>query len=40
MLMKRESSREIFEKFLNISFYENPFSGRRVVTRGRKDGRT
>jgi hypothetical protein len=30
ILMKRELSRQIFEKYLNIKFNENPSSGSRV----------
>jgi len=33
-------SRQIFEKFSNIKFHENPSSGSRVVPCGRIDGRT
>jgi hypothetical protein len=40
ILMKLEFSRKIFEKFLNIKFYENPPSWSRVIPRGRTDGRT
>jgi len=35
--MKLEFSRQIFEKYSNIKFHENPYSGSRVV---RADGRT
>jgi len=38
--MKREFSRQIFEKYRNIKFYENPASERRVAPCGRTDGRT
>ena len=38
--MKVESSRQIFEKFQNIKFHENPFSGSQVVPCGGTDGRT
>ena len=37
ILMKLEFSRQIFEKYSSIKFYENPSSGRRVVTCGRTD---
>ena len=30
----------VFEKFSNIEFRETPYSGSRVVPRGRTDGRT
>jgi len=36
--MKLEFSQQIFEKYSNIKFYENPFSGSRVVLCGWKDG--
>jgi len=35
--MKLESSRQIFEKYLNIKFHENPSSGSRVSPCGRTD---
>jgi hypothetical protein len=35
ILMKLEYSQNIFEKFSNIKFHENPSSGSRVVTCGR-----
>jgi hypothetical protein len=35
--MKREFSRQIFEKSSNIKFHENPSSGSRVVPCGRTD---
>jgi len=38
--MKLEFSRQIFEKYSNILFYENPSSGSRVVPCVRTDGRT
>jgi len=39
--MKREFSQQIFQKFLNIKFHENPSSGSRVLhAGGQKDGRT
>ena len=38
--MKLEFSPQFFEKYSNIKFHENPFSGGRVVPCGRMDGRT
>jgi hypothetical protein len=38
ILMKLEFSRQIFENYTNIKFYENPSSGRRVFPCGRTDG--
>ena len=38
--MNFEFSRQIFEKYLNIIFSENPSIGSRVVPRGRSDGQT
>jgi hypothetical protein len=38
--MSVEFSRQIFEKYSNIKFHENPFSGSRVVACGRTDGQT
>jgi len=38
--MKLEFPRHIFEKYLNITFHENPFSGSRVFPCGQTDGRT
>ena len=38
ILMKLEFSQQIFEKYSNIKFYENPFSGSRAVPCGWKDG--
>jgi len=35
--MKLESSRQIFEKYLNIKFHENPSSGSQVAPCGRTD---
>jgi len=35
--MKLEFFRQIFEKYSNIKFRRNPFSGRRVVLFGRRD---
>ena len=40
ILMKLEFSRQIFEKYWNIKFHENLWSGRRVVSCGRTDGQT
>jgi len=37
--MKLEFSRQIFEKYPNIIFHENPSSGSRVIPRGWKDRR-
>ena len=39
-VMKFEFSRQIFEKYLNIRFNENPSSGRRFVPCERTDRRT
>jgi len=38
--MKLEFSGQIFEKYVNIKFHENPSGGARVVPCGRPDGRT
>jgi len=42
--MKLEFSRQIFEKYSNTKFYENPSSGRQVTacrwTDGQMDGQT
>ena len=38
--MKLEFSWQIFEKYLNIKFHENPSSGSLVVPCRRRDGRT
>ena len=38
ILMKLEFFRQIFEKYSNIKFHENPYSGSRVVACGRTDG--
>jgi hypothetical protein len=38
--MKLEFYRQIFEKYSNIKFLENPSNGSRVVPRGQADGRT
>ena len=35
--MKTEFYRQIFDKYLNVKFHENPFSGHRVVLCGRID---
>ena len=40
ILMKIEFSRQIFEKYSNIKFHENPSNGNRGVPYGRTDGRT
>jgi hypothetical protein len=40
ILMKLEFSQQIFEKYLNIKFHENLFSGSRVVPCGRTNRRT
>jgi len=37
ILMKFEFSQEIFEKYTNIKFHENPYIGSRVVACGRTD---
>jgi hypothetical protein len=37
--MKLEFSREIFKKYSNIKFQENPSSGSRVIPCGRKEER-
>ena len=39
-LMKVELSGQIFEKYSNIEFHENPSSGRRFIPYGQTDGRT
>jgi hypothetical protein len=36
--MKLEFSRQIFEKYINNKFHENPYIGSRVVPCGRPDG--
>jgi len=38
--MKLEFSRQTFEKYSNIKFNENPFSGSRAVPFGRTVGQT
>ena len=40
ILIKREFSKQIFEKFSNIEFHENPSSGNRVVPFDRPYGLT
>jgi hypothetical protein len=40
ILMKLEFSRQIFEKHLNIKFYENPSSGKQVFSCGQASGRS
>jgi len=37
--MKLEISKQIFVKFSNFNFHENPSSGRRVVSCGQMDKR-
>jgi hypothetical protein len=37
--MKLELFRQIFEKYWNIKFHENPSSGSRVVTYGQTERR-
>jgi hypothetical protein len=38
--MKLTFSQQIFEKYSNIKFHENPSCGSRVVPCGKMDGRT
>ena len=38
ILMKLEFSLQIFEKYSNIKFHENPFRGSRGVACGQKEG--
>jgi hypothetical protein len=38
--MKLEFSRQIFEKYSDVKFHENPSSERRVVPCGREDTQT
>ena len=38
--MKTEHFHQIFEKYSNIKFHENPSGGRQVVPCGRRDGQT
>jgi hypothetical protein len=40
IVIKLEFSQRIFEKHLSIICHENPFSGSRVVPRGRSSGLT
>jgi len=40
ILIKFEFSQQIFEKYSNIKFHDNPFSGSRVFPCGQTDGRT
>jgi hypothetical protein len=40
ILMKREFSRQIFEKYSNIKFHEHPSSESQVVPSGQTDRRT
>jgi len=40
ILMALEYSQQIFEKYSNIKFHENPFIGCQAVLCGRTDGRT
>jgi hypothetical protein len=40
IIMEFEPSRQIFEKYPNVKFNENPSSESRGVPCGRKDGRT
>ena len=40
ILIKRELTRQIFEKYSNIKFHENPSSKSRVVPCGQTDGQT
>jgi len=37
ILMKLERSRQIFEEYSNIKFYENPPSGSRIIPYGPTD---
>jgi len=39
ILMKLQFPRQIFEKYSNMKFNENPYSGSRVVPCGRINGR-
>jgi hypothetical protein len=38
--MRLQHSLQIFSKYSNVTFHENPYSENRVVTGERKDGRT
>jgi hypothetical protein len=40
ILMKLEFSEQIFEKYSNIKFHENPFSGSQVITCRQMDRQT
>jgi hypothetical protein len=40
ILIKFQYSQQIFEKYSNIKFHENPYSGSRVVWQGRTDAQT
>jgi hypothetical protein len=40
IVMKLEFPTQIFEKYTDIKFHENPSSGNRVVTCGRTDRQT
>jgi hypothetical protein len=40
IVMKLEFSQQIFEKSLNVTFHENPYSRSRVVPCGKTEGRT
>jgi hypothetical protein len=40
ILIKREFSRQISEKYSNITFRKNHLNGSRVVPRGEMDGQT
>jgi len=40
ILKELEFSQQIFEKYLNVKFRENPSNGRRVVPCGRTEGQT
>ena len=39
-LIQLEFLRQIFEKYSNMKFHENPSSGSRVVPSGQTDGQT
>jgi len=39
IVTKFEFSQQLFQKYLNIKFHENPSSRSRVVSRGQTDGR-
>jgi hypothetical protein len=40
ILIKLDLSRQIFEKYSDMKFYDNPSSGSRVVLCGQTDGQT